>query len=111
MHARGVWTGLAVLAGLGLGWLLAQRAEPVHAQAQIAPAQGLMALLDGPDAGPKLLYVIDPRDRVLCIYDFDVRKNKLRLAAVRHFAADMQLAEFQNEPPTVANIEELVQKR
>jgi hypothetical protein len=57
------------------------------------------------------LFFLDPKQKIFSIYDYDVRKGKLKLAAVRHFAADQQLAEFNNEPPYVAEIEKLIRQR
>lgn len=62
-------------------------------------------------AGGQLVYLIDQKQKVLSVYEFDGKKHKLKLAAVRHYAADHLLAEFNNEAPTVADVEQLVRPR
>lgn len=109
------WKSLGILVfGVVLGGLFSRPAlfAPASAQAAIAGAGGeTVAFVNESASGGQFLYLIDPKQKVLSVYEFDPRKTKLKLAAVRHFSADHQLAEFNNEPPMVADIERLVRPR
>lgn len=71
----------------------------------------LVAITSRTETGAELICLIDPQDKVLSIYEYDSKKTRLKLAAVRQFSSDHQLAEFNNEPPKVADIEKLVHPR
>lgn len=70
----------------------------------------LIAFTSDAANGTQLLYLVDPKQKTFSIYELDTRKSKLKLAVVRHYAADHQLAEFNNEPPQVGEIEKLVRQ-
>jgi len=57
------------------------------------------------DQGREFLYLVDPVQQRLCVYrvNFDGKDEIVSLVAVRHFAADLQLSEF-NTVPSVATI-------
>jgi 6-phosphogluconolactonase (cycloisomerase 2 family) len=57
--------------------------------------------------GGQVLYLVDQNQRTLTVYQYDPNKGKLKLSASRHFGADQQLLEFNNEEPHVADIERL----
>lgn len=103
------------LAGFGVGvWWASGVALPKAAAGTAGAASGgeIIAFASDVNGGAnQALFLLDPKQKIFSIYDFDLRKGKLKLAAVRHFAADHQLAEFNNEPPYVAEIEKLVRQR
>ncbi|WP_145260992.1 hypothetical protein [Planctomycetes bacterium Pan216] len=106
----------ALLSGVligSVGWWIAQPGDAYAQASSVLPAEqkGIVALLSPNQSGSQLLYLIDQPRQSLCVYSFDSKTKKLKLAAVRHFGADQQLAEFNNEPPTVAEIERLVRPR
>lgn len=106
-----------LLTGAALGWLLGSRGPadgPARVQAGVAgggSAPEVVAFTADAVNGGQVLYLIDPKQKVVSLYEFDTKKAKLKLAAVRHYEADQQLSEFNNEPPTVAEIEKLVRQR
>lgn len=108
----------AFLAGLAAGCLglRLHGSTPLEARADSPEAAGagevILVTKDSPSASSaQLLYLVDPAQKVLSVYEYDARKGKMRLSAVRHYAADHQLAEYNNEPPKVAEIEDLVRPR
>jgi hypothetical protein len=113
------------LPSTGRGWILAFGLAvgaiaswlafgSVGSTAFAEPSSGSGAMIaiarDGAD-GVQLLYLVDSSERTLCIYQFDPRKGKLKLAAARHLAADERLLEFNNDEPHVADIEKLVRSK
>ena len=112
--SNGTWK--LVLGGLA-GWAATMLASGWHAPMQAAapPASGsggeTIAVVSDPASGAQTVYVLDPKQKAFSVYVYDARKEKLRLAAARHFAADHQLSEYNNEQPSVADIERLTRER
>lgn len=108
-------TAGVALFGIGTGWLLAAAtvtSAPARAEVtSVAPDANLVAITKDSGAGTQILYLIDPQQKVLSVYEFDARKTKLKLAAVRHYSADQLLSEFNNDSPHVAEIDKLVRQR
>jgi hypothetical protein len=100
----GLVAGVSLTVGLG-------RAPSLTAGDPPARAGETIAFTTPSSSGGHLLYVIDGREKVLSVYEVDGKKSKLKLTAARHFQADHQLAEFNNEAPAVADIEALVRRR
>lgn len=102
----GLCVGLvASLALLGWGTL-----PPVQAQSA-AEKSSPSAFVQNAADGSQVVYLLDDSERTLCVYQFDPRKGKLKLAAARHLRADQQLLEFNNEEPHVSDIEKLARSR
>ncbi len=53
-------------------------------------------------------YVMDVDMQTLCAYQFFPGEKQLRLVAARNFRFDRQLKQFNNGPPTPAEVEKLV---
>lgn len=97
--------GLVSFAVLGWGSL-------PTVQAQSAAEKGSStAIVQNAADGSQVVYLLDGSERTLCVYQFDPRKGKLKLAAARHLRADQQLLEFNNEEPHVSDIEKLAHSR
>ncbi|MGL5096950.1 MAG: hypothetical protein ACRDD1_15265 [Planctomycetia bacterium] len=116
MQRQGWLLAAGAAIGVGGGWCLGWTnggAAVVRAAPMTEPA-GLIALTASA-AGSKnalqLVYLVDPQAKVLSVYEYDAAKSKMKLAAVRHFGPDHQLAEFNNESPSVAEIESLGRER
>jgi hypothetical protein len=105
------FTGLALLLiGLIAGWWLAGENGPAKGtelRAGTAQAGSTIALVEQSSAGGQVMYLVDNNQRTLTVYQYDPGKGKLKLSATRHFGADQQLLEFNNEEPHVADIERL----
>lgn len=110
---RGWTLALGLALGASAVWLATGPAADSVALAQQsgeADSKMLAISRDGVD-GAQLLYLVDTNERTLCVYQFDPRKGKLKLAAARHLAADERLLEFNNDEPHVADIEKLVRSK
>ena len=113
----GRWIGrellLGVAIGAGLMWLggLGRPGAVVFASANESSGGGKLAIARDGLEGTQLLWLVDSPERTLCIYQYDPRKGKLKLAAARHLAADERLLEFNNEEPHVSDIEKLVRSK
>ncbi len=103
--------GMALLlVGLLAGWWSASGTGPASGaelRAGTAQAGSTIALAEPSSAGGQVLYLVDNNQRTLTVYQYDPGKGKLKLSATRHFGADQQLLEFNNEEPHVADIERL----
>jgi len=108
-----VGRGTALAAALAIGWLAGGGLRGERLQAQSASSEGVPALTVVPVANGQehVVYVLDGKRQAVSVYAFDVRKEKMRLAAVRRYAADHQLSEYNNEQPSVADIERLTRQR
>ena len=109
----GKWIAMLAI-GVGLGWGLAELSSARRAEAAtpIAAGNAETAVFSAEkSANGQLVFVVDPRAQVLSVYEFDTKKSRLKLAAVRHYAADHQLSEYNNEAPNVADIEKLVRQQ
>jgi hypothetical protein len=71
----------------------------------------MLAFTKETSTGAQILYLIDPSQKVLSVYEYDPRKSKLKLSAARHYASDQLLSEFNNDSPHVAEIDKLVRQR
>lgn len=113
MRGRGLWPTL-ILSGVAGGFGTWLASPPPIAQAATPPqASGdTIALTSEGVGGAQWLYLIDTSRKTVCIYEFDGKKSlKMKLAAVRHYATDQDLLEYNNDSPHVADIEKLVHKR
>ena len=96
---------LASVALIGWGTSPALRAETA------LPEGNQTAIVQNAADGSQVVYLLDGAERTLCVYQYDPRKGKLKLAAARHLRADQQLLEFNNEEPHVSDIEKLARSR
>ena len=88
----------------------AQRGMPLVA----APATAGSELIVVPTAlGEKgqMLTVVDPRQRVLCVYHIDVTTGKIALKSVRNIQWDLQITQLNNEDPLPQQIRSLLEQR
>ena len=105
--------GTALAAALVAGWLAGGGLRTERLQAQSASSDGAPALtvMALPNGQEHIVYVLDGKRQAVSVYAYDVRKEKMRLSAVRRYAADHQLSEYNNEQPSVADIERLTRQR
>lgn len=102
----GVALGLALA-----GWGGSPSPPSLSAQgAPAVPAAGLIAMTAETPGNPNgsLLYLIDPKEQSFALYRIDGLKGTVKLEAARHFRGDLKLAEYNNQPPTVAAVEAMV---
>ena len=120
-HAvRSAAAGVAV--GATLAWVLASVAQ---APAQVGERTlGSSASFAGPgqtiafatdpqraDQAP-LLFIIDTQTRTFSVYRVDAQKGgKTKLLSVRQYGWDQQLSQYNNEPPEVRDIEQMLRQQ
>lgn len=101
--------------GLWVGWIASSWSGAGRVEAGVGRGESagdLIALTsDLGGSGVQSLVLIDQPRKVLSIYEYDARKTKLKLSAVRHYAGDQELSEYNNDAPFVADIEKLVRQR
>lgn len=112
---------LGTLAGIGLMVAAAGGALEVGGETP-APTQPLPSALHGaggelmvvPFGSPEkgvMLSVIDPRQRVMCVYQFEPGTGKIALKSARNLHWDLQLNDFNNEAPLPQEIQSLIEQR
>jgi hypothetical protein len=55
-------------------------------------------------------YLMDVDAQTLCVYGWDATDRKLKLLAARSFRYDRQLADYNTENPSPAEVRELIQR-
>ncbi len=111
----GVLVGAALaMAALGAwsdsGTVFAQRPAPPQQQ-PVAAGTELIAV-PGP-AGEKgqLLTVIDPKMRVMSVYQIGSPDGKIVLRSVRNISWDLQMTQYNNQSPLPEEIRSLLEQR
>ena len=106
------WFWLAVLAcagGLAV-WQLGQT-QPARAQAGAQPTpEGLLAVPAQITRDTYGLFLIDPEQRTICVYQYQAAARKLQLLASRTYRFDVQLDDWNSSPPP-REIQDLVQQQ
>jgi hypothetical protein len=107
-----VGRGTAIAAALLAGWLVGGlRGEKMQAQSAAQEGGPALTVVANPHGTEHVVYVVDAKRQAVSVYTYDVRKEKMRLSAARRYAADHQLSEYNNEQPSVADIERLTRQR
>ena len=120
-HAvRSAAAGVAV--GATLAWVLASVAQapaqvgeqtPGSSAGFASPGQTIAFATDPQraDQAP-LLFIIDTQTRTFSVYRVDAQKGgKTKLLSVRQYGWDQQLSQYNNEPPEVRDIEQMLRQQ
>jgi hypothetical protein len=59
----------------------------------------------------QVLSVIDPRQRVLCVYHVELATGKITLKSVRKLEWDLQIRDLNNDKPLPEEIRSLVEQK
>jgi hypothetical protein len=112
---------LGTLVGVGLvmaAVAVARERGDGLAQRETAPIAGPAAagseMIVVPTAlGEKgqMLTVVDPRQRVVCVYHIDLTTGKIALKSVRKIEWDLKIDDLNNEKPLPQEIKSLVEQR
>ncbi len=109
---------LGLLAGFGLltAAMAQQRTEGfglMGMPATPAPAVGAELIVVPTPLGDRgqMLAVIDPRQRVLCVYHIELPTGKISLKSVRNLQWDLQIEEFNNVSPSPKEIRSQLEPR
>lgn len=110
-------TVLVALASAAVAWLaVASFDDSGRASAQRATTLpeatgGLIALPTTLADGRQMLTIVDPRTRVLSVYQIDPAKGEIALKGVRNIHWDLQIDEYNGVSPLPAEIRSLVEQR
>ena len=117
--ACGLFLGLGLLVGWGIGFPEAQAQRPAG-QSFVSQAFGsqdraeaaeLIALNFDSGEGRQQITVIDPRARSLAVYHVDRVTGGLSLKSVRNLTWDLQIEDFNSTNPTPREIRALIEQR
>jgi hypothetical protein len=75
-----------------------------------AQAAELITHVTAADAQPQLVTVIDPRQRVMAVYQVDRTTGQIALKSVRNITWDMQMVEFNSGDPLPQDIRSGLQR-
>jgi hypothetical protein len=106
----GVILGLGLLVIGAAGLSEAQTARPVS-QERIAVSPDLLALGFDAGDGRQQITVIDPRQRVMAVYQVDRATGALALRSVRNLQWDLLIEDFNSDKPTPREVRALTQQR
>jgi len=110
-------TVLVALASAALAWVAVTSFDgSSQARAQRAAtlpdaSGGLIALPQTLADGRQMLTIVDPRTRVVSVYQIDPVKGDIALKGVRNIHWDMQIDEYNGVSPLPAEIRSLVEQR
>lgn len=106
---RVFWVAMVLLAGLTGGLAVELlRSPPAAGQAAQAGASSLFVVPAQLSRDSYGLYLVDPQNSTICVYQYLVNERRLRLVAARTCLFDRQLDSYNTEPEP-AEIEKLVQ--
>jgi hypothetical protein len=97
-----------VAAGLGIEAAWGEGAEPA-AEASVGQSGQIIAVAGKITPETHGLYLIDLKNGTVSVYQYLSGSHKLRLMASRNYTFDVQLDEYNTEPP-VKDIRKLVQE-
>jgi hypothetical protein len=106
--------------GIGLGFALvlvvgaicfAQPPGGGHAVDKATPSGQLMALSAELADGRQQITLIDPRTRVMSVYQIDRASGEISLKSVRSVHWDLLMDEFNSDSPTPREIRSLLEQR
>ncbi len=99
---------------IALVWLMTGR-DSVFAQrlpgVGVEPSGELIALTSPVDNNHQQLTVIDPRTRVLGVYQLELGTGAVTLKSVRNLSWDLQMDEFNGVKPLPREIRSLLERR
>lgn len=110
-------TVLVALASAAVAWLaVASTGGSGRASAQRATTlpeanAGLIALPTALPDGRQMLTLVDPRTRVISVYQIDVAKGEIALKGVRNIHWDLQIDEYNGVSPLPAEIRSLIEQK
>ena len=94
------------------GEVFAQRLTPPATPAPPAVAGSELIVVPATlgDKG-QMLTVVDPRQKVVCVYHIDLATGKIALRSVRNIHWDLQMTYMNNENPLPQEIQSLLEQK
>jgi hypothetical protein len=111
---RGLSYGIpGVALGLALAWWAGgSRQATAQGGGPVAEANGTIAFTSSSGGSSQLLYLIDTRSQSFAVYRVDPQASRgtgaVKLEAARQYRYDLKLAEYNNLPPEVSQVEQMV---
>ena len=110
---RGLRYGVpGVALGLALAWWAGgSRQASAEGGGPVTEANGTIAFTSSTGGSAQLLYLVDTRNQSFVIYRVDpqsARGGAVKLEAARQYRYDLKLSEFNNSPPEVTQVEQMV---
>jgi hypothetical protein len=111
---RGLSYGVpGVLLGLALAWWAGgNRQVSAQSGAPVAESNGTIAFTSASNGSSQLLYLIDTRSQSFAVYRVDSQSARgggaVKLEAARQYRYDLKLSEYNNSPPEVTQVEQMV---
>jgi len=106
-------TGLGALVGAGLMLLamlaIGLRNEAAAQYGGAGPSQGDLITLNATVENRQQIKLIDPKTRVMCVYQIDPTTGVVALKSVRNFHWDMQMSEFNVVSPAPREIRAMLE--
>jgi len=78
---------------------------------EIAPQGELIALTAPAGQDCQQITVIDPKQRVMCVYHVELQSGKIKLKSVRNITWDLQMLELNSADPEPREIRSLLERR
>ena len=91
------------------GEVFAQRVTP-PAPPAVAGSELIVVPATLADKG-QMLTVVDPRQKVVCVYHIDLATGKIALRSVRKIHWDLQMTYMNNENPLPQEIQSLLEQK
>jgi hypothetical protein len=111
---RGLSYGIPGIAlGLALAWWAGgSRQATAQGGGPVAEANGTIAFTSSSGGSSQLLYLIDTRSQSFAVYRVDPQASRgtgaVKLEAARQYRYDLKLSEYNNLPPEVSQVEQMV---
>ena len=110
-------TVLVALASAAVAWLVMAssdgggRASAQRATTLPEATTGLIALPTALADGRQALTIVDPRTRVVSVYQIDLNKGEIALRGVRNIHWDLQIDEYNGVSPSPAEVRSLIEHK
>lgn len=75
------------------------------------PSEGLIALTLDATEGRQMVVLVDPKARVMSVYDVDRTSGEISLKSVRNVQWDLLMEEFNGVSPSPRQIRSLLEQR
>jgi hypothetical protein len=110
MNNKAIIGLLVLLAALG-GYLVALHSAGMNSARAQASARGLICRVPQGRSGDTPIVLVDTESQRLVVYEYDVSANSFELAAIRPYTYDVQAGPYNNQGPTVREVQMSVQQQ
>jgi len=105
-------TAVLLLAAVLLGCILGQSGIFPRAQAQVEAGAGRVAVVMGSERqGYAPIVLVDTLEQTVVVYEYGYGARSLALESARSYRFDKQLPDWHTRPPTIVDVQGLLQRR